>query len=176
MKRVSERFRGAYGAGPLHLLALLASLLIAGIAVAGWFDNTGSILRQILIWFIGAIIGHDLVLLPLYSMLDRIAFGALPDRRPDAPRQRSPGWVYVRVPAGLCGLIFLVFFAEILRLGNDTFHTASGLSQNVYLSRFLITCAGLFTLSALAYAFSLRRSRGSVPAPRAVQTDDEPAG
>jgi hypothetical protein len=199
---MSRRLRQVYGAGPLHLLALIASLLIAGAAVAGWFHNQGSITERILIWFIGAIVGHDLVLLPLYSVLDRVASSAsrrplaapaaasaapaaapaaalaapaaalaAPAAAPAAPAAasvpvRSPGWVYVRIPALLSGLLALVFFPEILRLGNQTFHTASGMTQDVYVSRFLLTCGVLFAGSALAYAVSL--ARAARPAPPAA--------
>lgn len=152
------RFREAYGASPLHLLALLASLLIAGTAAAGWFDNTASITERILIWFLGAIVGHDLVLVPLYSLLDRIAFGALAGRHGDKHEPRA-GWAYVRVPALLSGLLFLVFFPEILRLGDATFHTASGMHQDVYLVRYLFTCGALFALSGVVYALTLGRAR-----------------
>ena len=34
-----KSFRARYGAGPLHLLALLASFAIAGAAVLGWFQR-----------------------------------------------------------------------------------------------------------------------------------------
>lgn len=151
------RFRQAYGASPLHLLALLASLLIAGTAAAGWFDNTASITERILIWFLGAAIGHDLILLPLYSLLDRLAFGAA-STRTQAHVTRA-GWAYVRVPALLSGLLLLVFFPEIFRLGDATFHTASGLHQDMFLFRYLLACAVLFVISALAYANALRRRR-----------------
>ncbi len=154
---MSARFRRAYGASPLHLLALLASLLVAGTAAAGWFDNTAPISERILIWFLGAVIGHDLVLLPLYSLLDRIAFGAARGQR--VRSQPAAGWAFVRVPALISGLLFLVFFPEILRLGDATFHAASGLNQHAYLLRYLLSCAGLFALSGLAYAGSLARAR-----------------
>ncbi len=167
---MSSRFRRAYGASPLHLLALLASLLIAGTAALGWFDNTAPITERILIWFLGAVIGHDLILLPLYSLLDRVAFGTTAGRQ--AHRHDSgAGWAYVRVPALISGLLLLVFFPEILRLGDATFHTASGLHQDAYLLRYLLTCAGLFALSGLAFAASLARARrrlGSGP-PRRVE-------
>ncbi len=156
---MSSRFRRAYGSSPLHLLALLASLLIAGAAVVGWFDNVASITVRILIWFLGAIVAHDLILLPLYSLLDRIAFGGLRGRPSGSPPERALGWVYVRIPALLSGLLLLVFFPEVFRLGNATFRTASGLGQSVYLSRLLLTCGVLFALSGLAYAVSLARAR-----------------
>lgn len=162
-------FRRLYGSGPLHLLALVASLLLAGAGVVGWFDSyTTPDEERILIWLLGAIVAHDLVLLPLYSLLDRVAFGARHARRTGPPPDHAPAWVYVRVPALLSGLIFLVFFPEILLLGNQTFNVASGLNQNVYLSRYLITCGVLFAVSGLAYAVSLGRARRApaVPAVR----------
>ncbi len=155
---MGARLRKLYGASPLHLLALTASLLLAGTAAAGWFDNTASITERILIWFAGAVIGHDLILVPLYSLLDRIAFGVAAARRA-APLEPARGWAYVRVPAVLSGLLFLVFFPEILRLGDATFYAASGQHQHVYLLRYLLTCGVLFALSGLTYALSLARSR-----------------
>lgn len=155
------RFRALYGASPLHLLALIASLLVTAAAVARWFDSTGSTTLRIVVWFVGAIVAHDLILLPLYSLLDRIAFGARSGRPAASSSARAPGWVYLRVPALLSGLLFVVFFAQILRLGDQTFHIASGLHQNVYLVRYLLTCGGLFVLSALAYALHLGRARRS---------------
>jgi hypothetical protein len=182
---VVQRFRRVYGASPLHLLALFASLLICGAALAGWFDDTGTSTERILIWFVGAIVGHDLVLVPLYSLLDRIAFGAFggrgspvlaPARAPaGAAPERSPGWVYVRVPAMLSGLLGLVFFPEILRLGNQTFHAASGMTQDVYLVRFLLTCGGLFAISAVAYAVSVGRARRAAGADESPDHPDSPA-
>ncbi len=154
------RFRSAYGSSPLHLLGLLASLLIAAGGVVGWFDSyTTSDTVRIVVWFLGAALAHDLILLPFYSLLDRIAFGSAHGRRTEPQPERSLGWVYVRIPALLSGLLLLVFFPEVFRLGDATFRAASGLGQNVYLARLLITCGVLFALSGLAYAVSLARAR-----------------
>ena len=70
---VIRRFRNLYGAGPLHLLALIASFALAGAGVVGWYQRPLD-LHQVLEYFFAALIGHDLVLVPLYSLLDRIAF------------------------------------------------------------------------------------------------------
>jgi hypothetical protein len=156
---VGARFRHLYGASPLHLLALTASLLIAGAAVAGWFESfPGPTAARVLAWFLGAIVAHDLVLLPLYSLLDRVAFGPRGSRRTVTESERGRGAAYLRIPALLSGLIFLVFFPEILRLGDHNFFRASGLHQRVFLARYLLVCGALFTFSALAYALRLRRS------------------
>ncbi len=149
------RFRRLYGTSPLHLLALIASMLVAGAAVAGWFESfPGPTVVQVLAWFVGAIVAHDLVLLPLYSLLDRIAFER---GRPRATADRRAAIAYVRVPTLLSALLLLVFFPEILRLGDRSFFVASGLHQRVFLARYLLTCGGLFALSGLAYAVKLRR-------------------
>jgi len=156
---VRARFRQTYGASPLHLLALIAALLVAGAAVAGWFQSfPGPTVVQVLLWFLGAIVAHDLGLLPLYSMLDRIAFGR--DRSRRRPDRRSAA-AYIRVPVLLSGLLLLVFFPEIFRLGDHNFYAASGLHQRVFLARFLLSCAALFAASAAAYTFSLRRASAS---------------
>ncbi len=171
MDTMIYRFRRRYGAGPLHLLALIASLLISGAAVAGWFASfmTSDIVR-ILIWFLGAAIAHDLVLLPTYSLIDRAALRGSGVHGPSTnavarqgtPSAHSPGWAYVRVPALLSALLALVFFPEALRLGNSTFHAASGQTQDVYLARLLLTCGALFALSGVAYAASAGRARRAV--------------
>jgi hypothetical protein len=169
-------FRRHYGASPLHLLAFIASIAVTGVAAKGWLDEPAISVRYILIWFFGAIIVHDLILLPLYSALDRLALAI--SRRADAhrgapaaaehgaaepARPRSPGWVYVRVPLILSALLLLVFGAEILREGNATFRIASGHTQDVYLSRYLIVVGVLFLLSGLAYACSSARASSRMP-------------
>src|SRR5436305_508983 len=151
------RFRSLYGADPLHLLALVASLLIAGAAITGWFQSfPGAIAVKIVAWFLAAIVAHDLVLLPFYSLLDRIAFGPRHVHRSRRAPRRASDVNYLRIPAVLSGLLFLVFFPEILRLGDHAFFVASGLHQRAFLVRYLLVCAVLFALSAVAYAVKLR--------------------
>ena len=151
---MGSRFRRLYGAGPLHLVEIVASCVIVGLAVAGWLHNRLSVAATILLWFLAGVIAHDLILLPLYSLLDRVALR--PRERPIDARRPSLR-PYLRVPAMLSGLLFLVFFPEILRLGDDTFHAASGLHQDNYVVRFLLVSGALFALSALAYVGSVRR-------------------
>ena len=156
------RLRARYGAGPLHLLATLASFALAGAAIVRWFDS-GSDVVKILAWFAAAIVVHDLVLLPLYSLLDRVALGAPPppDRAPD----RTPARGYVRVPALLSALLLVVFLPAILRLGGGTYHAASGLNQDVYLGRWLAASGALFAASGVAFVLrgALRRPRRARP-------------
>lgn len=176
MSGLLATFRRHYGASPLHLLAFIASIALTGIAVKGWLDEPAISIKYILIWFIGAILAHDMIVLPLYCALDRLALAishrtgrhrAAPStserEAAEPPPLRSPGWVYVRVPLILSGLLLLVFGAEILREGSATFHVASGQTQDVYLSRYLIVVGVLFLLSGLAYLRSSARASSRMP-------------
>ena len=166
---MGARFRRLYGASPLHLLALVTTMLVAGAAIAGWFQSfPGPTALRVIAWFLAAIVAHDLVALPLYSLLDRIAFGRRGLKRLRRASERAPAAPYVRVPALLSGLLLLVFFPEILRLGDRNFFVASGLHQRVFLARYLLTCGVVFAVSALAYAVRLRRAsatRRTPPSP-----------
>jgi len=156
-----RRFRALYGAGPLHLLALLASFAIAGAAVVGWFQRPRDV-GSVLVWFAAAIVLHDFVLLPLYSLLDRIAFGRLAKRaghhpRPEPSRLVNPA-PYIRIPAMLSGLLFAVFFPVILGLGAQTELSASGIVESGYLARWLLATGVMFAASGVAYAIALART------------------
>lgn len=151
------RFRRLYGADPLHLLALLASFTVAAAAIVHWFDFSGPDTIRVLVWFAGAIVAHDLVLLPFYSLLDRIAFGR---RAARAAAPAHPGGIaYVRIPALLSGLLLLVFYPEIFRLGAATFRAASGQNQDIYLARWLLASGAMFAASAIAWASVNARRR-----------------
>lgn len=147
-------FRRAYGASPLHLLALVASLAIAGYIALSWLAlGAGSIAR----WFLIALIAHELILLPLYTLLDWIAFGG-ESGRARAARARVNYIPFIRVPALLSGLLLLVFAPEILALG-PWYRLLSGLGEDIYFGRWLAATGVMFAISGLAYAVALRRAR-----------------
>ncbi|MCY0939212.1 hypothetical protein OTB74_34590, partial [Streptomyces sp. H34-S4] len=140
-----QDWSGVYGASPLHLLLTLASfalVLYAGIRLLKG-DTMGVVL-----WFVGAALLHDLVLLPLYSVTDRVAqllCRAGPSSREAAPR---PGVNHLRVPAFIAGALFLVWFPLILEQGGH--YTAStGLSPDGFLDRWLLITAARFLGSAI---------------------------
>lgn len=145
-----RRFRALYGSGPLHLLALLASLTISGYA-ASRLAQLGT-RWDILLWFVGAVALHDLVLFPLYSGLDRLAGGG----------RLGGGVNYVRVPV-LLSLLLLLFLPLILTLAPGTYESATGLEPEPYLRRWLAVSAALFLAAGLAYALRARRTRGPRP-------------
>lgn len=78
VRRVARGIRRWYGASPLHLLALLAAFALAGYALRGVIE--AGQWRGFAEWFVVAIIGHDLLLFPLYSLADLSLRGLLPAR------------------------------------------------------------------------------------------------
>ena len=150
-----------YGASPLHLLALLACSGLAGYAAVRLVPSKPV---GVIVWFLGAVIGHDLLLMPLYSLADRSVMAAVRHREPQLP---AGPWInYIRVPAALSGLLFLVWFPLILRL-QSPYHASTTLSADPYVWHWLAVTGVLFGLSAVAFALRLRRrSRAAPPADR----------
>ncbi len=141
----STAFRRRYGASPLHLLLVLVSFTLAVYAGLRLFegDTVG-----VAVWFVGAALLHDLVLLPLYSVTDRAAQALFPrgpsDDRP-APRV---GVNYVRVPAFVSGVLLLVWWPLVFRqVGHYT--AATALPADGFLGRWLLITAALFAASSL---------------------------
>ncbi|WP_408648887.1 hypothetical protein [Streptomyces poriticola] len=137
---------------PLQLLLLACSFALAGYAgvrlLAGdWFG--------VLLWFVGAALVHDLVLVPLYGAADRaLVRGA--GRRRDLV-------AYVRVPAVLSGLLLLVWFPLISGRVAERYEGAAGLSTDGFLARWLLVSAALFGGSALLLVLRLRRATKQRP-------------
>lgn len=149
-------FRRLYGAGPLHLLAHAGAFFIAGWAIAQIL-RAGHVLDWI-VWFVGAALLHDLVLVPLYSLLDGTMAGT--PRRRRAPRGRSAR-NHLRLPAAICGLLILVYFPLILGYSSSSYIHDSGHMLTGYTRNWLLICAGLFLASALLYTVRrLARHRG----------------
>jgi hypothetical protein len=150
-----------YGAHPLHLLALLGTFGLAGYAVravvaAGQW-------RGFAAWFVVAIVAHDLLLFPLYSLADLSLRRLLPrwaaGTRPGAPAVPGPPVInHVRIPAAFSLLLLAVFFPLILGLSGASYHRASGLATAPYLWRWLAITGLMFTVSAVCYAVRWRRS------------------
>ncbi|MFI8348130.1 hypothetical protein [Streptomyces sp. NPDC085596] len=134
---------------PLQLLLLAGSFALAAYAGVRLLADDW---LAVALWFAGAALLHDLVLLPLYSALDRaLAAGSV------AAGRRS--WMlYVRVPAVLSGLALLVWWPLILGASADRYRSATGLDPNLFLPRWLLITAALFGGSALLLALRLRRA------------------
>jgi hypothetical protein len=145
-----RRFTRWYGAGPLHLLTMLGCFALAGYAAAELLPNNAI---GIPVWFVGAVIGHDLILMPMYTVADRSAIAVFRHRRPQLP---AVPWInYLRVPAALSGMLLLIWFPLIFRLPGR-FTTTTTLSLDPYLWHWLAVTGALFLLSATALAVRLR--------------------
>ena len=70
---------------------------------------------------------------------------------------------YVRVPALGAGLTLLVFLPGIIKQGAPTFRAATGLTQDVFLGRWLLLTAAMFAISAVIYAIRLATVDRAVP-------------
>jgi hypothetical protein len=138
-----------YGSSPLHLLAHLAAFALAGWALLQVLD-LGNWQRAIL-WLAGAVVLHDLVLWPGYTLLDRAA-----------RRGRPAAWAnYVRVPLGISALLALVFFPVICGKGERTYERVSGQSWDGYAERWLLVSALLFAAAAGVYLVRSRAGSSS---------------
>jgi hypothetical protein len=176
VRRWSGWVRRWYGANPLHLLALLAAFALAGYAVhavmaAGQWTGFAE-------WFAVAIIGHDLLLFPLYSLADlslrRLlpggSHGRLPGMKPASrgpfeparPAAVAQAWPpllnYVRIPVIFSLLLLLTFFPMIFGLSAPELHRASGLGTGPYVWRWLGVTGAMFAISAVTYALRTRRA------------------
>ena len=146
MSGLIGRCRSLYGTSPLHLLAVTASFAVAGVAVSKLVESPAR--WDLLLWFVGAVALHDLVLFPLYTLLDRLAAG----RRPRAAVN------YVRVPAVVSGVLLLISAGMVFSASSRTYESATGLRPEPYLERWLAITAVLFVVSAVLYAVRARRA------------------
>jgi hypothetical protein len=161
-------WRRHYGAGPWHLLGLLASFAVAGYAVTRVFAQGGW--KAILVWFGLCVILHDGVGWPIYASADRVLtrcgrLGAV---------RGWPGATYinhVRVPTVISGLLLVMFAPMIFRLSHY-FEGITGFSEDVYLWNWLLVSGALFGASAALFLVRLgwahRRVRRGLPAAAAM--------
>ena len=170
MGATTDRARRRYGAHPLHLLTLLASFALVGYVVSLlgvhslWNDRVWW--QSIIVWFLGAIGLHDLVLFPFYALADRslgAGWRAVTGRAPRVTPAVSPR-NYLRIPAMASGLLLLLFFPGIIQQGSASYERATGLTQAPYLGRWLLLTGAFFAISAIAYAartYQTRRHRAA---------------
>ena len=151
-------FRRLYGSNPLHLIGHVVVFFIAGFAIVQILGG-GAWINWIA-WFVGAALLHDLVLLPLYSGLDR-GLGRVVDRPPRPPLapRRVPLVNHLRAPAAISGILLIVYFPVILGLSADNYRNDTGHALAGYTRNWLLICAGLFAVSAIVYALRVRGRR-----------------
>lgn len=149
MQKLRTFFRW-YGANPLHLLVFVATMAVTGFAMLKLlFRNPFGVI----VWFGVAIVAHDLLLLPLYSLANR-SLSAVLHRRPLRLPART--WLnHVRIPVALSGLLLLTFFPLIAGIPKN-FVQISGGPLPPFLGHWLLITAVLFATSAIALAVRVR--------------------
>jgi hypothetical protein len=160
-------FKRWYGANPLHLLAMLGCFALA------WYAGAGLLHAKpvgVVVWFAGAVVGHDLILMPLYALADKSVMTVFRHRPPKLP---TVPWInYLRVPVVLSGMLLLLWFPLIFRIPSH-FPRTTDLSLDPYLGHWLLVTGALFLLSAVVFAVRLRPGRRP-PAPRRAEPPDPP--
>src|SRR6201996_2146228 len=146
-----------YGANPLHLLALVGCFALA------WYAGAGLLHAKpvgVAVWFVGAVVGHDLILMPLYALADTSVTAIFKHRPPKLP---TVPWInYLRVPVVLSGLLLLMWFPLIFKIPTR-FPRYTDLSLDPYFGHWLVITGALCVLSAVALAFRLRPGREPLP-------------
>lgn len=142
-------FRRLYGASPLHLAAHLVALAVAAFAFDRIFKGVG--VATLLVLYLGFVIAHDLIFLPLYAGLDRLI------RRLLAPLSSSrrvavPVINHVRAPLAISALLLLIYSPLIFGLTDTEYFALSGHHLEHYLRNWLLITAALGLGSALIYA------------------------
>ncbi len=151
------RFWRWYGAGPLHLAAIVVNAAISGYAltrivgVSRW--------GEILAWLGGSVLLHDFVLFPLMVLAD----WGLRHAVRDGPGRRIPVLNHVRIPLLLSALLLFLFFPLVLRGPASGYRLNSGLSLEPYLWRWLTVSAALLLGSAALYVLRVLRSGPAGP-------------
>lgn len=141
-----------YGGSPLHLLGHLAAFAVAAYALSQAFDPRFARPLNLALWLVGGALLHDLVFLPLYAVLDRLARTGLAK----GPVLRVPAVNHVRVPAVMAATMLLVYFPLILSKAPAAYMSNTGQAPPDYAGRWLAITAGFFVASALLYAIRLR--------------------
>lgn len=163
MRAALRLWRSLYGGNPLHLLAMIGCFALVGYAVSFVYEGPTAV--ALLLWFGGAVLGHDLVLYPLYALADqpltlsrRARRTVLPDRPP-----RVPAINHIRVPVLGSAVLGLLYFPTISSRGEDAFRFTAGLGTVGIAENWLLITGVLFLGSAVIYALrlggSLRRTR-----------------
>jgi hypothetical protein len=150
---MNARLRRIYGAGPGHLVVSLLGLAVAGYGLVRIAQHPGA--GRVFAYLVAAVVAHDVLLLPLYTLAYRAAWRA---GRVGADPRRLAVFRHLLVPSVLAGTLLLVWFPLVLAL--PTFHGILTTSVGVFAPRWVLVTAGLFGASALVYGLRALRTRG----------------
>jgi|SRR5271166_1779374 len=118
MRAVARRAARLYGERLFHLVIVAAALALGAYAISilgvRSLFNSHVWWQSIAVWFAVAVIGHDLILFPLYALADRLLIGPrTPARRrgrtSTRPPAHPPAANYLRLPTLAGALLLMVF-------------------------------------------------------------------
>jgi hypothetical protein len=138
---------------------MLASLSFAGYVISRVFHASHP--GWIAVWFVGAIVAHDMVLFPLYAAVDALVMRHRPGRRTSVAG--VPWRNHVRVPVVLSGILLLMTFPLVFRLSEHAYFAATGLHTSVYLGRWLAVTGCIFASSGVVFVARMIVHRGRQP-------------
>ena len=144
----SAGFRGAYGASPLHLAAHLVALALAAFGLAQVLSD-GAV-PELVALFLGLVIAHDLIFVPLYSGVDRVLRRVLV-RSSSSGLFGVPVINHVRAPLLISALLLLIYSPLILGLSDTYYFGLSGHHLEHYLGNWSLITATLFLGSGLIF-------------------------
>jgi hypothetical protein len=176
MGTLLRRWRTFYGENPLHLLAMIGCFALVGYVVS--FVYPGPSALPLALWFVGAVIAHDLVLYPLYALADQSLTVSRRGRRRILPNRpvRVPAINHVRVPVMGSAVLGIIYFPTIAQRGEDAFRFTAGLGTAAIYGNWLLVTAVLFLGSAVIYAARLGASVARdrrYPAPATAERSPE---
>lgn len=141
-------FRRRYGASPLHLGAHLVALAV--VALAFHYIFSSGAVKQLLVLYLGLVIAHDLIFVPLYTGLDLLMRRALvplwSSRRIGVPMIN-----HVRAPLLISALLLIIYSPLISGLADRNYFALSGHHLEHYLRNWLLITAALLLGSGLIY-------------------------
>jgi hypothetical protein len=140
----------------LHLGGHVVALAIAAFG----FDRifSGGDVPELLIWYLGFAIAHDLIFVPLYTGLDRLMRRALVPRS-SSRRIEIPMVNHVRAPLLISALLLLIYGPLILGVDDRDYFALSGHHLEHYLRNWLLIAGALFFGSGVIYVLRLGRLR-----------------
>lgn len=160
MTTVLRLWRHLYGENPLHLLSVLGCFALSGYVVSRLWEDPS--LVPLAVWFAGAVIGHDLVLYPLYALADQPLVATRWARRRvrgDRP-PLVPGINHVRLPALGAALLGLIWLPSITGRAAESFAFTAGHPAVGQFENWLLITGVLFLGSAVVYALRLGTAAG----------------
>jgi len=127
----------------------------------------------LLAWYLGFVVAHDLIFVPLYTGIDRVMRRVLVPPA-TVPRTGVPLINHVRAPLLISGLLLIIYGPLILGLDGGEYLAWSGHHLEHYLSNWLLVTAGLFLGSSVIYVIRVARGHRSRRTGVAVATEARP--